>query len=142
MSKNSNEENILTRKGCKNTKSRRAVIEVLENAQMPLSVEDIFIKVKEAGNGTNLSTVYRILELMENMRLVNKTIFGDGKSRYELSVDGHRHHLICTNCSKTVPIEGCPLAQLEKDVGNKTKFHITGHRLELYGLCPKCKGEF
>lgn len=76
---------------------------------------------------------------MERKGLVNKTLMGDGKARYELTGDGHRHHLICTNCHRMVPIDVCPLEKIEEDVVKKTNFDITGHKLELYGVCPDCK---
>ncbi len=139
MARNYSEDNLLTKKGCKNTKARKAVIEVLQKAEMPVSAEEIYIIIKKDGVSTNLSTVYRTLELMESMKLVNKIIMDDGKARFEITGDGHRHLLICTNCRKMVPIDVCPLEKLEKDVGEKTKFDITGHKLELYGLCPDCK---
>ncbi|NLD45919.1 MAG: transcriptional repressor [Clostridiaceae bacterium] len=141
MAKKKKENNILTRIGCKNTQSRQAIIGVLENASCPLSAEDIYLKIKELGTSVNLSTVYRTLELMESKQLVDKSITVDGKAKYELTVDGHRHHLICTNCHKSVPIDICPLDKLQKDVGEKTNFDITGHKLELYGLCPKCRND-
>jgi len=134
-------DDILAKIGCKNTKPRKTVIEVLESTDNPLSAEDIFLRIKELGESVNLSTVYRTLDLMENKSLVNKTVMSDGKARYELTVDGHRHHLVCTNCHKSVPIDFCPLEKLEKDIGEKNDFDITGHKLEIYGLCPKCKKE-
>jgi Fur family ferric uptake transcriptional regulator len=134
-------ENILTKKGCKNTKSRRAVLDIMEKADATLSAEDIFILIKQSGKSVNLSTVYRTLELMEKMGLAEKTVMSDGKARYRLTGDGHKHHLICTNCHKTVEIDSCPLGALEKDVMKETSFDITGHKLEIYGLCPECKND-
>lgn len=131
--------NVLTKKGCKNTKSRKVVIEVLEKTEKPISAEEIYLRIKETGSSVNLSTVYRTLELMESKELINKTHMGDGKARYELTGDGHKHHLICTNCYKSVPIDICPMEAIQKDVGSKTRFDITGHKLELYGICPECK---
>jgi Fur family transcriptional regulator, ferric uptake regulator len=139
MDKEQNTGNILTEHGCKNTRSRKAVIGVLEHIDAPISAEDIYLRVKESGSSINLSTVYRILELMEDMKLASKTVMSDGKARYELTGDGHRHHLICTNCHKVVPIDVCPIEELQKNVIQKTNFNITGHRLELYGVCPECK---
>lgn len=139
MIKDSGEQNILTQKGCKNTKSRQAIIDVLEKTHTPVTAEDIFLKLKETGVSTNLSTVYRTLELMESKGLVAKTLISEGKSRFELTGEGHRHHLICTQCNKIVPIDVCPIETLENDVQTKTKFDITGHRLELYGICPECQ---
>ena len=136
-----NKDNILTKKGCKNTKSRKAVIDVLNNSKLPVSAEEIFMLIKANGCSANLSTVYRTLELMENKGLTSKTIMNDGKARFELTGDGHKHHLICTNCHKMVPIDICPIEKLETDVSIKTNYDITGHKLELYGVCPDCKKE-
>jgi Fur family transcriptional regulator, ferric uptake regulator len=133
------ENNILASQGCKNTRSRKAVVEILKKAERPVSAEEIYIRIKESGSSINLSTVYRTLDLMESKELVNKTRMGDGKAIYELTGNGHRHHLICTNCHKSVAIDLCPLEALQKDVGKQTKFDITGHKLELYGICPECK---
>jgi Fur family ferric uptake transcriptional regulator len=133
------EENILTKKGCKNTRSRKAVIEQLEKFERPVTAEEVYLQIKESGLSINLSTVYRTLDLMESKGLVGKTIMNDNKARYELTGEGHKHHLICTGCHKMIPIDYCPLAKLELDVSKETRFDITGHRLELYGLCPDCK---
>lgn len=141
MPKNINDENILTRKGCKNTKSRKIIIDILEKSNIPVSAEDIYLRIKDSGGTANLSTVYRNLELMESKGLVSKTSMSDGKARYELTGDGHKHHVICTNCHKMIPIDLCPIEGLEQDVKKKTSFDITGHKLELYGICPDCKKE-
>jgi Fur family transcriptional regulator, ferric uptake regulator len=139
MIKDQSNDNILTQQGCKNTKSRKAVLFVLEEANSPVSAEEIFFRIMEKGNSANLSTVYRTLELLEKKCLVDKITMGDGKARFELTGDGHKHHLICTNCHKMVLINECPFKTLEKDVEVKTQFDITGHKLELYGVCPECK---
>ncbi len=139
MEKSPGYDTILAQIGCKNTRSRRAIIEVLEKSDVPLSAEEIFIQVKDSGASTNLSTVYRTLDLMENKGFLDKCVLSDGRARYQLIFEGHKHHITCTNCHKSVPINICPLENLEKYVGKNTDFNITGHRLELYGLCPKCR---
>ncbi|WP_242973864.1 Fur family transcriptional regulator [Clostridium thermosuccinogenes] len=132
-------ENAFTRRGCKNTKSRKAIISLLEKAETPLSAEEIFLQLKEAGVSANLSTVYRNLELMESLGLAGKMVMNDGKARFEITGEGHKHHLICTSCHKMIAIDFCPMESLQKDVIDKTNFDITGHKLELYGVCPECR---
>ena len=124
--------------GCRKTKSRLAVFEILEKEEAPITAEEIFIKLKQQGLGTNLSTVYRTLEMLESKGTIEKAVITDGKARFQLS-RGHRHHILCTACNKVIPIEGCPLEELEKSVCKDTSFDITGHKLELYGICPECK---
>ena len=133
--------NIISRRGYRNTKSRAAVVEILENADTPLSAEDIYLSMKESGRPASLSTVYRILDLMEDNQLVDRTTINNGKSLFVLARSGHEHHLICTNCHKMVSIADCPLRELETDISRETKFHITGHKLEVYGICPECRDE-
>jgi len=131
--------NIISRRGFRNTKSRAAVVEILENAEIPLSAEDIYLRMKESGRSASLSTVYRILELMENNHLVERTAVDNSKAMFTLVKSGHKHHLICTSCHKMVAIGGCPLKGLENDISRETQFDITGHRLEVYGICPECR---
>lgn len=137
--KEGEEKNLLKIHGCKNTKSRQAVVAYLMKADQPAAAEEIFLALHTGGVSTNLSTIYRTLEMLEAKDLVSKTVMNDGKARYELKGDEHRHHLICTGCRKMVPIDVCPLEALEKQVESTTAFDITGHKLELYGVCPQCK---
>lgn len=136
-----NNENLFKAHGLKNTRARKALLEALEKADKPISAEELYIMLHEAGAAANLSTVYRTLELMESKGLVAKTLLNDSKAHYEFLGAEHRHLIICIRCHKTAPIENCPLSSLERDVGKKTSYEITGHRLELYGVCPECKNE-
>ncbi|NLL06543.1 MAG: transcriptional repressor [Clostridiaceae bacterium] len=139
MEKSPNYDTIFSQIGCKITKSRKVIIDVLVKTEIPLSAEEIFLLVKESGASTNLSTVYRTLDLLESKGLLDKCIMSEGKARYQLVLEGHKHHITCTSCYKSIPISVCPLEALEKDLVNKTNFNITGHKLEVYGLCPKCR---
>jgi Fur family ferric uptake transcriptional regulator len=131
---------ILKREGLKSTKHRNAVLEVLENSDQPISAEQIFIELKEKKNSINISSVYRILESLVSKKLVVKfNITGDNKATYELNRLEHKHRLICSGCKKMYPIDGCPLEEYEKQLKDKMDFDITGHRLEIFGICKECK---
>lgn len=132
-------ENILTKHGYKNTRARKAMLEVMEKSFSPLTAEEIFLKVKEKSCSANLSTIYRNLSILLEKGLVTKTVMGDGRAIYQFKGEEHRHHLICTSCNKTIAIDICPLHNFEEDIKEKTNYEITDHRLELYGLCPRCK---
>lgn len=135
----SSKKGLPAEKGYKNTKSRKAIMEVLETAELPVTAEEIHINIREKGFSTNLSTVYRTLELLESRGLIEKSAMLGSKSRYQLVCEGHRHHVVCTGCHRMITLEGCPLGIIEKKIGETTKFDITGHKLEIYGLCPKCR---
>jgi len=138
MEKSPSYETILLQMGCKSTKSRKAIIQLLINAEIPLSAKEIFYFIKESGVSINLSTVYRTLEIMESNGLLDKCM-SDDRVRYQLILEGSKHHITCTSCHKSIPLSICPLKTIEKDLVNKTHFDIKGHKLEVYGLCPKCR---
>ena len=132
-------KSYLAKQGCKMTKQRKAILDILSNTSTCMSAEEIYLKVKKISPSTCLTTVYRTIELLASKNLLNKIDFGDNRYRYEINTNLHHHHIICLGCKKIMRLEGCPVKEFEKKVSTKTNFEITGHRLELYGYCPECK---
>ncbi|MDI6618641.1 MAG: Fur family transcriptional regulator [Clostridiales bacterium] len=132
-------------KGYKLTPQRRAVLEIIiENEGKHLSTEDIYELVKKDCPEIGLATVYRTLQLLEEMNMIFKLNLDDGKNRYELShasEDHHHHHLICLKCGSVTEVEGDLLDALEKKVNEKYNFKVTNHILKFFGYCSKCRGE-
>lgn len=126
--------------GMKWTKQRKAVYDILEQANEPLSAVQIYNRLeKSEQEAFAVSTVYRILTAFEEQHFVTKTTWiGDGTVVYELNRGGHTHYAVCLECHKRIPLEHCPFAHLhlEQETGD---FTITGHKLELYGYCKDCK---
>ena len=125
------------------TPQREATVRVLlENEQDHLSAEDIFLMVKEKAPDIGLATVYRTLELLLELKIVDKINFGDGVYRYDLRKDGDvhfHHHLVCMNCGSVHEIEDDLLLDVEKIVESDYDFKIKDHRLTFYGICSKCQ---
>lgn len=132
--------NRLNKAGIRNTKHANEVLDVMEKYNnAPMTVEDIYLKLKEKSSTINLSTVYRILEKFVSCKLATRTNqLSDSKSVYELTYMEHRHSLVCIGCNKKVLIKHCPIDAFEKSMEVDTGFQIKGHRLELYGYCPEC----
>ncbi|NLL46168.1 MAG: transcriptional repressor [Clostridiales bacterium] len=132
----------LARKGLRNTKHRAAILSILEQSEQPLTAEQVFLELKERGEPANLSTVYRVLDVFTDKRMVKKlNITGGGRSLYEYDRMVHNHHLLCLGCKKILAIGSCPLGDYEKILAEKTDFAIEGHRLDIYGYCPECRRE-
>ena len=138
-------------KGCgrRMTVPREIIISVLSDATEHLSAEDIYFRIHETNPAIGLTTVYRTLELLTQMRVLNKFDFGDKRSRYELtdqySDKKHHHHLVCTKCGRIVDYsdfaegEACSIACTEKELSKKYDFTISSHHLSFFGTCPDCK---
>jgi len=133
------ETNLFVKFGLKNTKPRQAISEMLEDADAPVSAEDIHKNLGKKGMKVNLSTVYRSLELLESYGIVNKTVISEGKALFELTSDVHTHQIICTKCRKMIPVDVCPISNLQQQIEGSTNFKVTGHRIEIFGICSECR---
>ncbi|SKA81481.1 Fur family transcriptional regulator, ferric uptake regulator [Caloramator quimbayensis] len=126
--------------GIKNTKHRRDIIKILDASNKPLSVEEIYLLLKENNSSINLSTVYRTMEkLIEKNIIIQNNPFNDNIYRYQMCKDKHRHHIVCIKCSKIVEIEECPFKDFEDKIKKETGFDIENHKFEIYGYCNNCK---
>jgi Fur family ferric uptake transcriptional regulator len=132
----------LQSQGYKLTPQREATVRVLlENEEDHLSAEDVFMLVKSKAPEIGLATVYRTLELLSEMHVVEKMNFGDGVARYDLRTDSnkhHHHHLICVQCGSMSEIMEDWLLPLEERLEKEYGFTVLDHRLDFQGICVKC----
>lgn len=133
---------MLAGKGLKNTKTRALVLEILDHAPNPMTVDEIFLLLKKNEPSTNLSTVYRTVDTLVKKEFVNKTtLMDDSRSRYEYNRMEHRHLLVCVSCNRMIPVNGCPIDEYASALCSREGFEPAGHRLEIYGVCSNCKKE-
>jgi Fur family ferric uptake transcriptional regulator len=129
--------------GYKLTPQREATVKVLlENEQDHLSAEDVYLLVKEKAPEIGLATVYRTLELLTELKVVDKINFGDGVSRYDLRKEGDNHfhhHLVCIQCGSVQEIEEDLLDDVETIVEDRFNFKVKDHRLTFHGVCNICQ---
>ncbi|ADH99705.1 ferric iron uptake transcriptional regulator [Salisediminibacterium selenitireducens] len=125
------------------TPQREATVRVLlENEDDHLSAEDVYMLVKEKYPEIGLATVYRTLELLTELKIVDKINFGDGVSRYDLRQEGanhFHHHLVCIECGAVDEIQEDLLDDVEKVVESRWNFQIKDHRLTFHGICYRCQ---
>jgi len=130
-------------KGYKLTPQREATLTVLlEREEDHLSAEEVFLLVKEKAPDIGLATVYRTLELLSELQVVDKINFGDGVSRYDLRKEGmdhFHHHLVCMECGAVEEIIEDLLIDIEKKVEDEWNFEVKDHRLTFHGICEKCQ---
>ncbi|WP_102345690.1 ferric iron uptake transcriptional regulator [Bacillus sp. Marseille-P3661] len=124
------------------TPQREATVRVLlEHEEDHLSAEDVYLLVKEKSPEIGLATVYRTLELLTELKIVDKINFGDGVSRYDLRKEGaahFHHHLVCMECGAVDEIQEDLLGEVEKIVERDWDFKIRDHRLTFHGICRRC----
>lgn len=138
-------KDLLREKGLKVTSQRLMVLNILSaHGDEHLTVEEIYDLAKEESPEIGLATIYRTVQVLLELHVIEKVTFDDGFARYELNGEetgsGHRHHhAICTQCGKVYSLETDLLDTLEKQVFESLGFEVTDHEAKLYGLCSACR---
>ncbi len=124
------------------TPQREIILKViLDNIGKHLSAEEVYLLVKDVYPEIGLATVYRTLELFNEINILQKLNFGDGVVRFELKKENEdhlHHHLVCQSCGIVYEIEDDLLDPIEQKVKALFNFKVLDHRLIFYGLCEKC----
>lgn len=130
-------------KGYKLTPQRRAIVDIIiQNSGSHLTTEELYDLVKTECPEIGLATVYRTVQLLEELGVVSKLDLNDGCYRYELvrEDENHQHHhLICSHCGKVIEVQGDLLEVLEHEIESKYDFKIKNHSVKFYGVCSECK---
>ena len=128
----------------KMTPQRQIVLQIfLDHPGEHLSAEDVHDILRTEKAEIGLATVYRTLELLSDLCILQKMEFGDGCSRHEVNdtdpTRHHHHHLICTKCGKVEEFDEDLLETLEADIERKTGFRTLDHQVKFFGICKECQ---
>lgn len=142
MRKNSEIKEKLHNQGKKLTSQRLCVVESMEELKgKHLSCEEIYEYVKEKSPSIGIATIYRTVQMLDEIGFVNKLNLDDGRTRYEISLEEeahNHHHLICKNCGMIIEVKMDLLEELEKSIESKYNFTIFDHDLKFFGKCKNC----
>ncbi|HEX5497676.1 MAG TPA: transcriptional repressor [Thermomicrobiales bacterium] len=131
---------LLAAHGYRLTAPRRAVIAAVVDSARPFTAEQAVADIERAAPRIGRATVYRTLEILASLDVLKRVYLADGRAAYVTGAPGHRHHLVCSRCGDVVAFSACPIDQLVRDLSRDTDFAIEGHLLEVFGLCPACRG--
>jgi Fur family transcriptional regulator, ferric uptake regulator len=120
--------------------ARRAVVELLGEQDCALSALEIEGKLHDRDQEIGRASVYRALEQLEGLRLVQRLEMGTGTASYEpVTPSGeHHHHLVCEQCGAVVPFEDPQLERAIARVSRSASFDVSDHDVTLHGLCQRC----
>ena len=132
---------ILKREGFSRGGARDAVIEYLARQDCAASAQEIHQALRGEGRAIGIASVYRSLEALHNLQLVQRFDAGQGEGRYEAVAPGgeHHHHVVCDDCDRIVPFEDPALERAIHELEGRVPFDIAGHDVVLHGTCPDCR---
>jgi Fur family peroxide stress response transcriptional regulator len=129
----------LKERGYRLTPQRIAVLKILAASTGHPSVEQIYEGVKADFPTTSLATVYKTVTLLKEMGEVLELGFSNDRNRYDGNKPYPHPHLICIQCKDIIDQEMATLSELPQQVAQVTGFKIVSHRLDFYGICPRCQ---
>ena len=131
---------MLKERGFRLTPQREIVLDVLHDMAGHVTAEEIHADVQAIASAVDISTVYRTLELLQELGLVAGSDLGDGQMRYELlTQQGPHHHMQCVACGRTVRIETAEIQPALDALAQRHGFAIQAQHLVITGLCPRCR---
>ncbi|MEX2587673.1 MAG: transcriptional repressor [Actinomycetota bacterium] len=128
----------LVASGKRRTMSRQAVIKVIVDYHGHVSADDIATQVQKDFPSLDVSTVYRTLETLRELGIVDRVYFADGSTVYHLS-DHKHHHLCCERCGAVQELPISALGNLERFLLEEYGFQNHQQPLGLFGLCASCR---
>ena len=131
---------FVAREGFKSTRQRELILDLFLSAQRHMNVEELHRKLRARHPRIGYSTACRTFKLFALSGIAREVHFGDGRTRYEPVAQGEHHdHLVCTGCGQIAEFENRKIEELQTAVADSHDFLIHSHKLELYGLCAKCR---
>ena len=124
--------------GLKMTGPRKTILKVLEESHDHPSVEKVYERAKEIDSTISIATVYRTLNMLDELDLVTRHEFNESFSRYETNME-HHHHLIDMETGKVIEFQNEDLEKIKLKIAAELGYDLIDHRLELYGRKSKGK---
>ena len=116
------------------TGQRRTVAQVLEDSEDHPDVEELYDRASRIDPQISIATVYRTVKLLEELGILERLEFKDGKSRFEDAEREHHDHLIDLHTGEVIEFRDDEIELLQEKIANRLGYALRGHRLELYGV--------
>ena len=116
-----------------------AVLKILARSEDHPSVERIYEQVRAHFPTTSLATIYKTVNVLREMGEVLVLGFSSWGSRYDGNRPYPHPHLICARCGQIEDLDITQLSELPETVAGRTGYRIENHRLDFFGVCPRCQ---
>jgi Fur family transcriptional regulator, ferric uptake regulator len=123
----------------RNTRTKEAVIHVFQSFAAPIALSELYKFIKMSLPKTAFSTIFRIVEKLEQEGKIIRIDWRERGSRYEWADLPHHHHIVCEGCGTVTDIDDTLLNFSHQRVTAGTGYQINHHSIELLGVCQPCQ---
>ncbi len=131
----------LGRAGHRLTGPRLTVAELVARRDGHFTAADLATDAGRRRPGIGRATIFRALDLFASLGLVERVDLPGGEHAYVACDPVHHHHAICTGCGRSLDVDDFGLAGALAEIGQRSGFRVTAHRLEVFGLCSACQAD-
>ena len=126
----------------KSSSQREDILKIFYNSGKHLTAEELYNICRETIPNLGIATIYRAIKLFCSIGICKEIIIDSGISRYEINDERNHHdHLICSKCGIFIEIVSPEIEKIQKKISESHGFELISHHLNLYGVCPKCRGK-
>ena len=131
---------LLAAAGLRATPQRTAIVGELVREPNDVTAQELHDRLRaRGGSAPGLATVYRTLTRLADAGVVDALTHHAGELCYRVCGDDHHHHFVCSRCHRVVEIGDCRIDAWLDDLAGRHGFDVTGHRVELEGVCADCR---
>lgn len=131
---------LLAAAGLRSTRQRLAILDELAREPNDVTAQELHDRLRARGPAPGLATVYRTLTRLADAGVVDALVHHAGELCYRICGDDHHHHFVCSRCHGVVELADCRLEPWFAELASEHGFAVTGHRVELEGVCASCRG--
>jgi Fur family transcriptional regulator, ferric uptake regulator len=134
-------EHALREAGFRAGGARAAVLDRMSSQDCCASAQEIHACLRAGGRSVGIASVYRVLEVLAELRLVQRVDVGDGIARFEPASPGgdHHHHVVCEDCGKVEPFSDPSLELAIASASGRLGYNVDAHEVVLRGECGDCR---
>lgn len=129
---------LIRKMGLKVTHQRLAILGAMYEGQTHVTAQEVYERVNAQYPEIGFATVYRFLRKLAESGYVTEVRMGGLPARYELTPYRHHDHLTCVRCGRICEFENAEIEQGQQSIAQQFNFKLTGHVMELYGICQQC----
>jgi Fe2+ or Zn2+ uptake regulation protein len=127
--------------GYRLTGPRRAVASLIAEHGGHFTALELEAVARDRRLGISRATLFRALDLLTELRVVERLDLPTGEHAYVPCAPAHHHHVICSRCGRTTEVEDSGVAEAVAEIARRSGYRIDTHRLEMFGLCRHCQAK-
>lgn len=129
----------LQARGMRVTPQRAIIFEAIEKLEGHITAEDIYQRVQKINSYISLATVYRTLELLQELNLISQTNFGRSQAYFALKDHGAHHHLVCLKCRHIEEFPDNLFDSFRRKLEEQYGFRADTQHMSIFGICQTCQ---